>query len=194
MSGSQLVADPYLLLVRLINTGRHAVSKEDFQREPCKIVLDRVVLSVEVADKSDSQMEAFAEWKGSEAQLQPMLFKPGEWIALAILTDGKPDDQSVDLRSPRIAKPREYKPREYRDVAESLSFFAGACLWIGIILLLSSLNKFVVRRDLLTQDNADSMSGIIALAAIGLCVFVGRRISRLLKKWFGRRAEAMKVL
>jgi hypothetical protein len=139
-------------------------------------------------------MEALAEWEGSEAQLQPMLFKPREWIALAILTDGKPDDQSVDLRSPRIAKPREYKPREYRDLAELLSLFAGICLWVGIIVLLSSLNKYVVRTDLLTQDTADSMSGIIALAAIGLCIFVGRRISRLLKKWFGRGAEAMKVL
>jgi hypothetical protein len=50
MSGSQLVADPYLLLVRLINTGRRAISKEDFQGKSCKVVLDRAVLSAEVAD------------------------------------------------------------------------------------------------------------------------------------------------
>jgi hypothetical protein len=146
MSESQLVADPYLLLVRLINTGRRAISEEDFQGEPCGIALDRVVLSAEIAGRSNPQMEAVPERKGNEAQLQPTLFKPGEWIALAILTDGKPGDQSVDLRSPHIAKPREYKPREYGEVAEMLSIIAGISLWFGLIALLSPINRYVVHR------------------------------------------------
>jgi hypothetical protein len=194
MSGTQTVADPYLLLVRLINTGRRAISDEDFQGEPCKVVLDRPVLSAEVADKSDSQMEVLAEWKGSEARLPPTLFKPREWVALAILTDGKPDEQSVDLRSPRIAKPREYKPREYGELAEMLSVIAGAGLWGGILALLVPLNRYVVQWDLLTQENADTVSGGIMLAAIPFSIIVARRFSRLMKKWFGRRAEAMKII
>jgi hypothetical protein len=180
--------------VRLINTGRRAISDEDFQGEPCKVVLDRPVLSAEVADKSDSQMEVLAEWKGSEARLPPTLFKPREWVALAILTDGKPDEQSVDLRSPRIAKPREYKPREYGELAEMLSVIAGAGLWGGILALLVSLNRYVVQWDLLTQENADTVSGGIMLAAIPVSIIIARRFSRLMKKWFGRRAEAMKII
>jgi hypothetical protein len=194
MSGSEVVTDPNLLLVRIINTGRRAVSEENFQGEPFRIMVDRKVRSVEIAEKSNPQMAAEVKWEGNEAQLQPALFKPGEWIALAILTDGKPTEQSVDSRSSGIAKPREYRPREYGEVAATLGACAGVLFWLGVVFLLMQLNKYVVREHFATQDDADAASGLALIVTTVLAVVVASWSNRLLKRRLGRRAEGMKVL
>ena len=54
-------------------------------------------------------MKLEVQAKGAEVGLLPALIKRNEWVALAIVTDGKPTIESIDLRTPAIAIPREFR-------------------------------------------------------------------------------------
>lgn len=191
--GDQLIADPYLLLVRIINVGRRDVSEEDFKGEMCTIRLDKPVRSVEVVKKSDPQMTAQTEWEGTEARLAPTLFKPDEWLALAILTDGAPVGRSVDVRAPGIAKPREYKPPEYRELASNLGFVAGFIAFVVLVLVANSAGDYATAQFQLSKDASENIVGVIGLVGLPLVVIFGRQVSKWSRKWLGRKTEAMKV-
>jgi hypothetical protein len=103
------IDDPYLLLIRVINTGTRNVGPDDFHDEYYTIRLDQEVRSAEVVRKSTEQLDCSLQANGKDIGVGPTLLKHGEWIGIAVVTAGRPRIKSVDLRTPTMAPPKEFR-------------------------------------------------------------------------------------
>jgi hypothetical protein len=111
--GQRKVTEPYLLLVRLINTGNKSIDPRDFD-QPVRVELGSTeVVTAGIVKKSNSEMRTRRPEVGSGVVLiYPILFEPGEWIAFTILTDGEPPEREVVARISGGREPRPFKSRQ----------------------------------------------------------------------------------
>ena len=86
---NSIVKDPYLLLVRLINTGNRPLTEEDFE-QPVRIELDAPILSGWIAKADPEALVPTVGWRNDVLEVSGTLFNKGDWIALGVLTDGEP--------------------------------------------------------------------------------------------------------
>jgi hypothetical protein len=141
----QSIDDPYLLVVRLINTGNKDILEEHFAH-PVKIELGAPakVISPEIAKTIPDDMDPppQVEKQGNTVLLAPMLFNRGDWIAISILTDGEPGERRVITRIAGGTQPRVFKQAK-QSLAEPLAPMAGvAVALIGIGILGSLLSMW----------------------------------------------------
>jgi hypothetical protein len=105
----ETIDDPHLLLFRVVNTSRVNIGPTEFGDQPYVIRLDREVRSADIVEYSNDQMQAEVQFDGDKVRLLPTLLREREWIAIAIVTVGRPCVLSVDLRTPEIAMPMEFR-------------------------------------------------------------------------------------
>jgi hypothetical protein len=96
------VQSPNLIVIRLGNTGRKPLLREDFDNKPVTIDFGtNRLMTAEVSDRSSPDIEASVASHGNipnAVNMQPELLKPGEWLELQCITDGRPDAPEIKVR------------------------------------------------------------------------------------------------
>jgi hypothetical protein len=135
------VKEPYLLLVRLINTGNKHIDVRDFEH-PVRIELGGAtkIVATEVVKRSNPEMQPRLEIVDTSVLVYPMLLNQREWMAFSILMDGEPAERRVVTRISGGTKPRPFKPPttlpthlEGAPVAAAVTIFFGGFLLMSAI-------------------------------------------------------------
>jgi hypothetical protein len=196
--------DPYLLLVRIINTGRRAIDEEEF-REPVAVEVDQRIVSARVVKTGRLGMRpppaggrtgiraGQVTVNENEARLGGMLFNKNEWVAISLLMDGEPTLRQVHIRVPDVEPTREFKPESYRQWYEP--FFPIFGILVGTLVLALLIYPWSVIRDRLGEDS--TIVGGLALALLLLAIFLGVKANQFARRFFGRwekyREESLRV-
>lgn len=134
-----ILEDPYLSLLRVINSGPKDISKEDFKGESYKFQFDRPVRLATITKTSHDQLTASTvRFNGSEVYLLPTLFKQNEWLVVAVLTTGRPTLESVDFRVANIALPSELEQTIFSQITSPIAivgWLAAAQGWIAAVIV-----------------------------------------------------------
>jgi hypothetical protein len=105
---NDIIKDPYLLLVRLINTGNKPLAEGDFE-QPVRIELHAPVLSAWLAKSDPEELSPKVTWQDTKVEVAPTLFNKGDWVAFVVLTDGEPKETSIDIRIVGVKKSRKFE-------------------------------------------------------------------------------------
>jgi hypothetical protein len=189
-----VIKDPYLLLVRLINTGNKPLEVEDFE-QPIRIDLDVPVLSAWVAKAEPKDFAPDLSWRGNSVFLPGALFNQGDWVAVSVLADGEPKERSVGVRIVGVKEPRKFQPNAGRidEMAVPLGWVIG---FSSLVLLVVSLNpitkgKFEQWGKLPQPPWQYYALGILATA---ISIAIGIIVARQWRRLFRKRIESMEVV
>ena len=130
----EMVANPYLQIVRLINVGPRAIREEDF-RMPIQIEFGAPVIAVHVTKTNPLEIEPRVRKESTKVFVEPMLFNRRDWIALSILTDGEPTeraDQRVWVRAVNTAESRPFRVPTRENWPMRVSLVAAFICWLPL--------------------------------------------------------------
>jgi hypothetical protein len=191
---NSIIKDPYLLLVRLINTGNKPLEQEDFE-QPVRIELDAPVLSAWIAKADPEELIPPVEWQATTVEVSAALFNKGDWIALGVLTDGEPKEKSINMRIVGVKKPRKFEHLNtaLNQSAVILGISAGMFSFLALALLVDPLTNgnYAVWGDL---ANPPWQYYAISTSAFVLPIIVGVVVTRLVRRLSQRRTEPLKVV
>lgn len=109
------VSSPVLVTVRIVNTGKRAVVRDDFV-DPIRLGFGgRPFLDVQVTDaSSDDLRDQAITMQGIAAHIQvcfsPQLMNAGDWFEVVVLLDGVPDAPTVSSRFADQTRPMRATP------------------------------------------------------------------------------------
>jgi hypothetical protein len=197
----QAIKDPYLLLVRLINTGNKHIESEDFDT-PVRVELGASkVISAEVVKTSQEQMNPSLEVQENAVVLHPMLFNRNEWLAFTAVTDGEPTEKVVIARIAGGSEPREFKFKAAKaPTLEPLPVFAGfGVTFAGFGVLGTTLSRLFPN----TYPSANStdvplIQNMLLIGGAIVCILLGvgatRSLRRVYKAPFERKSKELEVI
>jgi hypothetical protein len=166
-----IIANPYLLQLKFINTGNKPVTSEDYEH-PLRVHIDTDsrILSAEVVESSQADMDAKISTLDQEATLQPLLLNPGDWVSCQILLDRPPKRWKVKGRIVGVREIRPYKAsrREVSPLAKTALTILGIATFLGTIL--ASSNESLVARFPFVKWMAYVMLGAALLVLVGILI------------------------
>jgi hypothetical protein len=197
---NSIVKDPYLLLVRLINTGNRPLAEEDFE-EPVRIELDAPVLSAWIAKADPEELTPAVKWQTATVEVSATLFNRGDWMALGVLTDGEPKEKRVKVRIIGVKKARKFEhiSNALNQTAVFLGILAGTSSFLAFALLVDPLTngQFTRWGDL---ANPPGIAGppwqyyAVTILAFVIPTIIGIVITRMVRWLTQRTTESMKVV
>jgi hypothetical protein len=135
------VVDPYLIVVRLVNTGNRPIRPED-QVEPIRIEFDHTVTVLYAEVVGDSPVRTDIYLESHHVRIPPVLFNQGDWIAIKLLTE--PEGKlSIQGRIVGVREFRPYSPAGYTGWERWLPLWASiaASVLYGLVVV-AILNLF----------------------------------------------------
>jgi hypothetical protein len=108
-SDGRIVKDPYLLIMRIINTGNRPIQESDFT-DRIRIDFQAGVVTAKLIKSSPVGIATELEWEGGVLYVHGMLLNQGDWVALSILTDGEPRRIPPEARIVGVRELREFSP------------------------------------------------------------------------------------
>jgi hypothetical protein len=191
---NELIKDPYVLLVRLINTGNRELRVRDFI-QPIRIELDAPVLSSWIVKAEPEELAPSLTWQGTAVEVAPTLFNKGDWVAVGALTDGEPKEKGISTRIVGVKRSRkfEHSRGSLSDVAPGFGWLGGIATFIMAAVLIDPLTRGKWQEWAKLADPPWQYEAI-ALSALAISVLVGIIVTRLIRKLSARNAESMKVV
>jgi hypothetical protein len=197
---SSIIKDPYLLLVRLINTGNRPLGEEDFE-QPIRIELDAPVLTGWIAKADPEELAPTVRWYADIVEVPGTLFNKGDWIALGVLTDGEPREKKINIRIVGVKKARQFEhySKALNQAAVFLGILAGMFSFLASALLVDPLTHgdFTRWQDLANPPglaNPPWQYYAITVSALLLPIFLGIIVTRLVRRLSQRTTASMKVV
>ena len=89
VNGTQLQS-PWLLAVRLENTGNQAIEEREIERPPTLHFQGGIIVAANLKQKSHEGMAAALRQTQDELVIEHKLLNPGDWISLEVIFDGEP--------------------------------------------------------------------------------------------------------
>ena len=126
----EAISDPYLMLVRFVNTGNKPIVPEDF-KWPVHVEiegLEKFPLSVGVAATSNPDLGAEVALEPDGGTLEPLLLNPGDWVTMSLLLDGAPSTWKVRGRVVGVKEFRPYWQKRLAGLQTALGFTLGGFL------------------------------------------------------------------
>jgi len=197
---TSVIKDPYLLLVRLINTGNKPLVEEDFE-QPVRIELDAPVLSAWIAKSEPEELIPAVGWYSDTVEIFPALFNKGDWIALGALTDGEPPKKNINVRIVGVKKPRKFEhfSKALNQSAVFFGILVGLVSLVGAVLLVDPMTDGNFQRwaDLANPPNVADPPWqyyAISVTALVMPILIGIFATRLVRRLSQRTTRSMKVL
>lgn len=167
----EMIANPYLLQLKFINTGNKPVTSEDYEH-PLRVHIDpdSRILSAEVVESSQADMDAKISTLDQEATLQPLLLNPGDWVSCQILLDRPPKRWIVKGRIVGVREIRPYKTsrREASPLAKTALTILAIAAFLGIIF--ANSNESLVARFPVLRWMASVMLGGVLVVLVGVLI------------------------
>jgi hypothetical protein len=131
------ISDPYLIIMRIINTGNKPITPDDFKTpvkvqfaDSCKVVF------AEVVESKPPDLAPELVVGDHDAQLKSSLFNPGDWVSVKLVVDGYPEERTVTGRVVGVRELRQYHPREISPLITSgLGLLLGLSTSVGVNIL-----------------------------------------------------------
>jgi hypothetical protein len=129
--------DPCFSVVRIRNTGRKPVRPEDFAAEPVISVEPGMVVAAVVGEASaDRLRKGEPTVADGHISIPKMFLNASDWIEIAIISDGNPDEIGVDILINDASRPpiRIRSEQERETVART----AVSTMFSGIIAIVTA--------------------------------------------------------
>ena len=128
------VANPRLVVIRLINCGNLPIKSDDYEKPISFIFLDEenCILSAVLTEKSPDNLEISLSYKKNTVTLEPALLNPQDSLDIKLLVSGKKCPIKVDARICGVHKIRLTSDARWMDlllIVFGLSCFSGG-IWL----------------------------------------------------------------
>lgn len=139
--GDEVINNPWIVTIRIINTGKVAVAKQDYDiGDPIRVEFSKTPpTDGHITASSPPDIfkldETVGEIGPQGAVLTPKLLNAGDWFEVQLLSDGDPGDIAVDCRiaDQRRAMRRLDASSERPAALDRLIVALPVCTWIAVL-------------------------------------------------------------
>jgi hypothetical protein len=179
--GDVSVKDPWVQIVRIRNTGKKSISRDDFSNgEPITLMsesadlIDRQLIAAShgLAPGKLAEIDEYGDDRDADypVKITPKLLSEGEWFDVQIFSDGDPGDLKVDARFADRRRPMKRldfgSPESRRSERRAIAL----CIAVSIILYLFSLLTVTGPNIIVRSDDYMIIGNIRVSLALALLV------------------------
>lgn len=160
------VLNPYLLLVRFVNSGNKPISSDDYETlVRVELLEEREILLAEVVESSSDDLDVKATIRSHNAVIKPVLLNPGDWFTLKLLLS-EPADAQIRGRIEGVRQIRPYKPRPLTLVGRVAWNSFVLALILGLEGLIMGLFFFYTERNFAESTQPIIRIGLVVIFLI----------------------------